>query len=95
MKSEDVHSSAVSQLKNRDRFDEILRYLYLADNNNLAAGDKLAKVRPFYEIINERFLKPFQLEENLGIEKAMIPYYKKCSAKQYVKGKPIKFGYKL
>ena len=41
--SEDVHSNAVSQLKSRDRFDEILRYLHLADNNKLAAGDKLAK----------------------------------------------------
>ena len=41
--SEDVHSNAVSQLKSRDRSDEILRYLHLADNNNLAAGDKLAK----------------------------------------------------
>ena len=94
-RSEDVHSSAVSQLKNRDRFDEILRYLHHADNNNLAACDKLAKVRPFYEMINERFLKPFQLEENLCIEKALISYYGKCSAKQYIKKTPIKFGYKL
>ena len=88
---EDVHNSAVSQLMNRGRFDEILRYLYLADNNNLAAGGKLAKVRPFYEMMNERFLKPFQLEENLCVDKAMIPYYRKYSAKQYIKGKPTKF----
>lgn len=43
--SEDVHDRAVSQLMNKERFNEILRYLHLADNNNLAAGDKLAKVR--------------------------------------------------
>ena len=38
--SEDVHSSAVSQLMNRDRFDEILRYFHLADISNLAASDQ-------------------------------------------------------
>ena len=45
--SEDVHNRAVSQLMNKERFNEILRCLHLADNNNLAAGDKLAKVRLF------------------------------------------------
>ena len=86
--SEDVHNSAVSQLMSRDRFDEILRYLHLADSKYLAANDKLAKVRLFYEMMNE-------LDENLCVDKAIIPYYEKHSAKQYIKGKPIKFGYKL
>ena len=94
-KSEDVHSRVVSQLMNNDRFDEILRYFHLADNNSLAAGDKLVKARPFYEMMNEKFLKSFQVEENLCIDEAMIPDCGKHSAKQYIKGKPIKFGYKL
>ena len=57
--SEDVHNGAVSQLMNSDRFDEILRYLHLADTNNLAAGDKLAKASLFYEMMNGRFVKSF------------------------------------
>ena len=60
-----------------------------------AAGDKLARVRQFYKMINERFLKSFQLEENLCVDQAMITYHGKHSAKQYIKGKPIMFGYKL
>ena len=79
---------------NRDRFDEILQYLHPEDNNNLTAGEKLAKVGSFYKMMNERFLKSFQLEENLCVDEAMIPYYGKHSAKLYTKGKPIKFGYK-
>ena len=29
------------------------------------------------------------------VDESMIPYFGKHSAKQYIKGKPIKFGYKL
>ncbi|MGH0189192.1 UNVERIFIED_CONTAM: hypothetical protein FKN15_033832 [Acipenser sinensis] len=93
--SEDVCNVAVSQLMKRDRFEEILRYLHLADNSRLPVGDKLGKIRPFYEMMNERFLKAFQIEQNLCIDEAMIPYYGKHSAKQFMKSKPIKFGYKL
>ena len=93
--SEDVHHSSVSQLIDRDRFDEILWYLHLANNKNLAASDKLAKARLFYKIMNEPFLKSFQLEENLCVAKAIISSHGKHSAKQYIEKKPIKFGYKL
>ena len=93
--SEDVQNSDVPQLMNKDRFNKILWYLHLEDNNNLAAGDKLAKVRPLYKMMNEWFLKSFQLEENLCVDEAMILYYGKHSAKQYIKGKPTKFCNKL
>ena len=66
---------------NRDRFDEILWYIHLAGNENLTARDKLVKIRPFYEMMNEWFLKSFELEENLCVDEAMIPYYGKHSAK--------------
>ena len=45
--------------------------------------------------MNEQFLKYFQLEENVCVDEAIIPNYGKHSAKQYIKGKPINFGYKL
>ena len=64
-------------------------------NYNFAAGDKLAKVRPFYEMMNERFLKSFQKEKNLRVDEATIQYFGKHSSKQYIKVKPIKFGYML
>ncbi|MGH0120964.1 UNVERIFIED_CONTAM: hypothetical protein FKN15_018377 [Acipenser sinensis] len=46
-------------------------------------------------MMNERFLKAFQIEQNLCIDEAMITYYGKHSAKQFMKSKPIQFGYKL
>ena len=31
----------------------------------------------------------------MSIDEAMIPYFDKRSAKQFIRGKPIKFGYKM
>ena len=52
----------VSQLlifKPEKRVNEILCYLHLADNGILKQGGKPAKLRPFYDILNEKFLKYF------------------------------------
>ena len=79
----------------RNRFEEIIRYSHLTDNAKLTPGDKLAKVRPFFNLMNQRFLNEFQFDEQLCVDGSMIPYFGKHSTKQYIKGKPIKFGYKV
>ena len=58
-------------------------------------SDKLAKVRPFYIMMNQRFLNAFQFDQQLCVDESMIPYFGKPSAQEYIKGKPIKFRYKL
>lgn len=93
--SSDVHNEAISSAMTVNRFEEILRYLHLADNNNLDARDKMAKVRPLFSMLNERFLSFFPEEEALSIDESMIPYYGRHSAKQFIRGKPVRFGYKL
>ena len=58
----DVNCLAVVNLLTRNILNEILHYLHLADNGNLKEGDKLAKATPFYDILNEKFLKYFPYE---------------------------------
>ena len=36
----------------------------------------------------------FQIEQNLAVDKSMIPYYGRYSAEQFLRNKPIKFGQK-
>jgi len=93
--SDDVHNPAVSSIMSVNRFEEILRYLHFADNQNLPAGDKMAKVRPLYSMLNERFLLFWPQEQVLDVDESMIPYYGRHSAKQFIRGKPIRFGFKL
>ncbi|CAH2001880.1 unnamed protein product [Acanthoscelides obtectus] len=92
--SEDVHNELVAKSMRRNRFEEISSVFHAADNDNLPEGDKLGRIRPFIEAINKNFIKYAPIESNISIDEAMIPYYGRHGCKQYIRGKPIRFGYK-
>lgn len=92
--SVDCNFPGVASAMSRNRFEELLRYFHVADNNNLAPQDKFAKVRPLWNLCNERWLKYYPGDRNLSIDESMIPYFGKHGAKQHIHGKPIRFGYK-
>ena len=91
----DVHNSAIASGMTRNRFEEIMQYLHLTDNNNLPQDDKLAKIHPLVDRLNEKFLENFPTCQNLSIDESMIPYFGRHGAKQFIRGKPIRFGYKM
>lgn len=76
------------------RFEKILKYIHFNDNNNIIKQDRLYKLRPLIDQLNQKFRKHGGLDENLSIDESMVPYYGKHYAKQYIRGKPIRFGYK-
>ncbi|KAL8575850.1 hypothetical protein ACOMHN_014855 [Nucella lapillus] len=94
-RNSDCHNTAVSGAMSRNRFDEHMRYLHLADNNTLDPNDKVSKVRAFLSMINERCLLYFPEQQNLSIDESMVPYFGHHSTKQFIRGKPIRFGFKL
>ena len=94
-RSDDVHNAAVSGAMTRNRFDEIMQFVHVADNENLPANDRMAKVRPLFNLMNENFVKHFPATQHLSIDESMVPYYGRHSAKQFIRGKPIRFGYKV
>lgn len=92
----DVRNELIANSMRRDRFEEIFRYFHAADNNNLDSNDRYAKVQPFLSLMNERFMKygaPFG-PTNISIDESMIPYYGRHPTKQFIRGKPIRWGYK-
>ena len=93
--SKDVHNEGVSSAMSRKRFCEIMRNLHLADNSRLDKKDKFAKVRPLIDYINCQCQKHFIPEQTISIDESMIPYYGKHGSKQYIRGKQIKFGFKV
>ena len=48
---EDCHQETVANRMHR--FDLLLRYLHVCDNHNLSEGDKMAKLRRYYNEIDE------------------------------------------
>ena len=93
--SADASCPAVSKAMTRGRFETLMSCFHLADNLNLEKGDKMAKVRPFYQLINERCLKHRVNSPNLSIDEAMLPYFGRNSSKQRIQNKPIRVGYKM
>lgn len=94
-RSSDCHNAAVSSAMSRNRFYSMMQNLHLADNSNLDPSDKLTKIRNFYSLLNEKCLLYFPAGRELAVDESMIPYFGHHSSKQFIKGKPIRFGFKL
>ena len=85
----------VSNAMRRNRFEKIMQYIHFADNSTLGAtSDKYAKIRPLARLL-KRFGQHFQPEEKLSHDEAMIEYFGRHVCKQCIRGKPIRFGYKV
>lgn len=94
---EDVGKDAVQAAMSRNRFDEMMRYFHVSDNTLLDATDKMSKVRPLLTYLNEKFLAYFRIvqTQDLSIDESMVKYFGRHSCKQFIRGKPIRFGYKV
>ena len=73
---------------------EIKSVLHAA-NNQCLSDCRMAKVKPLYDILNEKLRRFGVVHEDLSIDESMVPYYGRHSCKQFIRGKPIRFGYKL
>ena len=94
-KDGDMGNQLVIDAMRRDRFITIFCYFHCADNNNLDKSDKLAKLRPLIEAVQKKFIQYFVPEEELNYDESMVKYFGRHSCKQFIRGKPIRFGYKV
>ena len=90
----DVRNTAAADAMPRNRFDECLRSLHFADNQNLTADDRYAKVRFIFSMLNEKWSNHFSNENYLSINESMVPYYGRHGLKQHIHGNAIRFGYR-
>ncbi|XP_050293802.1 piggyBac transposable element-derived protein 2-like [Anthonomus grandis grandis] len=79
----------------RNRFEQIMQFLHFSDTNKLDEKDKAWKVRPLMDQLQSRFLKYFMPEEDLDNDESMVKYFDKHGCKQFKRGKPIRFGFKM
>ena len=93
--SDDVKNKSVSNAMSRNRFEEIISMLHCCDNEQLDPDDKMSKVRPLYNVINQRCLLFSSDLSFVCVDESMIPYYGRHSTKQRIVGKPVRMGYKM
>ena len=92
----DANNFLVSQFMNRNRFEKIHQYLHFNDNMSIDYNDRVYKIRPIIDRLNACFGQFFQLfGQTYSLDEAREPYYGHHSMKQFIRGKPIRYGYKL
>ncbi len=89
----------ISSIMSRMRFEQIFRFLHLADSDQqIPAGqpghDRLFKVRGLLDLVLPRFESNYTLHQAVSIDEAMIPFKGRLGFKQYIKNKPTKCGIK-
>lgn len=94
-RAKDSNNELVSQAIARNKFEFILSNIHCQDNNFLDPSDKFAKVRPLIAHLNKKFMENAYVEEEHSVDEAMIPYTGRHGCKQYIHGKPIRYGFKL
>ena len=88
----DLRCDTFCETMSRNQFFEIKLFLHAADNQTLSQS-RMAKVEPLYDLLNEKLQQFGIANEKLSIDESMVPYHGSC--KQFIRAKPIRFGYKL
>lgn len=82
----DNHNSIVIALFTINRFNEILKNLLLADNDNLDNSDKFAKVHPLIEMLNKSCLFNYIPERHVNIDVSIVPTMDAMDANSICRG---------
>ena len=71
-----------------------MQNLHFSNNGNDDKTDKSSKIRPVIKHLNKVFAKNLSNSPFQSVDKHMHKFKGRSSMKQYIKNKPIKWGFK-
>jgi len=89
----DCHNGMIAEAIRRDEADAVLKCLHFCDNL-VMDGDSFYKVRPIFSNLNQSSCW-YVGAESYSVDETMIPYFGRNRNKQFIYGKPIRYGYKV
>ena len=98
---EDLGKPLIQKTMTRARFLEILENIHFADNHKELPPkesqdyDSEWKLRPLFDHLGKRFQNMLQPEAHQSIDEHMSKFKGKSLMGQYMKNKPIKWGFKF
>uniref|UniRef100_A0A7I4Y4Y7 DDE_Tnp_1_7 domain-containing protein n=1 Tax=Haemonchus contortus TaxID=6289 RepID=A0A7I4Y4Y7_HAECO len=87
--------SFAAKLISRNRFVQILNAFHFADNDAPDKSNRLYKIQPILDMLNEEFAAVYSPGKNVCIDESMIPFRGRVIFRQYIRGKRHKFGIKV
>jgi len=70
----------------RKRCFAIKKFIHFADNQNLKEGDKMSRISPLHEMLNNNLIHLGIFHELLSVDESMVPYFGRHSAKSLYVG---------
>ena len=90
---EDAMNLLVKKNITRDDFISVISFTHFADTPD--PQDKFWKVRLLFNQLNDKAKLYVVQTENVSVDEGMIKYFGPHPLKQFVRGKPTRFGYKI
>ena len=92
----DSNNFLVHHAMNGNKFEKIHKYLHFNDNSKLDACDKLYKIRPLLDHVNDKFCQYAEpMGNRFSLDEAMEPYFGHHGMKQFIRGQFIRYGFKF
>ena len=79
----------------QNRFCEILQNLHFADSGKDDKSDNAFKMRPVIDHLNSKVSEVLSNVSEQSIDEHMVKFKGRSGMKQYIKSKPIKWGFKF
>lgn len=79
----------------RNRFELILKNLHYVNNETADKSDRINKIRPLIDALNETFQKSYAPKEDICVDESQVPFRGRIIFRQYNKSKRHKYGMKL
>lgn len=79
----------------RNRYQLLLTLMHFNDNETMQNGDRLGKIQPLIDILQNKFQSLFQPDEDIVIDETLVPWRGRLIFRQYIPNKAHKYGIKL
>lgn len=90
-----LYSNELCKKMSRNRFELLLRTIHFSNNEEVVTGDRLSKISPLLQLLNDKFMEIYVPERDICIDESLVPFRGRLLFKQYIKNKRHKFGIKL
>ena len=87
-----LSTSIFSQYFKRNRYQNILRFLHFANNEDVGSNDRLKKTKPIINDLKQKFSNCVNPAQNLCIDASLMLWEGRLIFKQYILSKRNRFG---